>query len=329
MSAERDTGAAAARRASEEETAGTGAPPRTGDGTGDGTGDRTGDRAGHRADDRADDRAGHRADHRADDRAEGVALSIVLPAHDEAGNLPGLIARLDAVAAPLAAEIVVVDDGSADGTRAVLEELMRRHPRLRALRHPRPLGQSAALRSGIRAARGALVATLDADGQNPPEEIPRLVAAWHAAPAGTGLVQGERARRRDSLSKRFGSRFANALRGALLRDGTRDSGCAMRVFRRDAWLSLPWFRHLHRFTPALMKREGWGIVTVPVAHAERGAGRSHYNNWQRALAGLVDLFGVAWLIWRGVAQPAQAWRAVEEIAPTPQTAPDAGRRGET
>ncbi len=256
-----------------------------------------------------------------------VALSIVLPAHDEAGNLPDLMARLDAIAGPLEAEIVVVDDGSSDETRAVLQTLSRRYRRLRALHHPRPLGQSAALRSGIRAARGPLVATLDADGQNPPENIPRLVAAWHAAPAGIGLVQGERERRRDSLSKRLASRFANALRGALLRDGTRDSGCAMRVFRRDAWLSLPWFRHLHRFTPALMKREGWGIVTVPVSHAERGAGRTHYNNWQRALAGLVDLFGVAWLIWRGVENPAEAWHAVEEITPPPAAGPDEERQG--
>jgi len=242
-------------------------------------------------------------------------LSIVLPAHDEAANLPALVARIAAIAGPLEAEIVVVDDGSSDDTRAVLERLLRQHARLRALHHPCPLGQSAALRSGIRAARAALVATLDADGQNPPEDIPGLVAAWHDAPDSVGLIQGERARRRDSAWKRFGSRFANGLRGALLRDGTRDSGCAMRVLRRDAYLALPWFRHLHRFVPALMKREGWGIVTVPVGHAPRAAGRSHYTNWQRALAGLADLAGVAWLIWRGVDRPAEAWRAVEELAP--------------
>lgn len=253
-------------------------------------------------------------------------LSIVLPAHDEAANLPGLVARIAAVAGPLEAEIVVVDDGSSDDTRAVLERLLRQHPRLRALRHPRPLGQSAALRSGIRAARAALVATLDADGQNPPEDIPGLVAAWHGAPEGVGLIQGERARRRDSVWKRFGSRFANGLRGALLRDGTRDSGCAMRVFRRDAYLALPWFCHLHRFVPALMKREGWGIVTVPVGHAPRVAGRSHYTNWRRALAGLADLAGVAWLIWRGVDRPAEAWRVVEELMPPRVAAPGPARR---
>lgn len=253
-------------------------------------------------------------------------LSIVLPAHDEAENLPALIARLDAVAGPLMAEIVVVDDGSSDDTRAVLQGLMARHSRLRVLAHPRPLGQSAALRSGIRAARADLVATLDADGQNPPEDIPGLVTALRAAPASVGLIQGERRRRRDSLAKRFGSRFANALRGALLRDGTRDSGCAMRVFRRDAYLALPWFRHLHRFLPALMKREGWGIVTVPVGHAEREAGRSHYTNWQRALAGLADLAGVAWLIWRGVERPAEAWHAVEELAADSARHPGAARQ---
>lgn len=246
-------------------------------------------------------------------------LSVVLPAHDEADSLAGLIARIEAVAPPPEAEIIVVDDGSSDDTRAVLAHLLGDHPGLRALHHPRPLGQSAALRSGIRAARGALVATLDADGQNPPEDIPRLVAALEAAPDTVGLIQGERARRQDSLSKRFASRFANRLRGALLRDGTRDSGCAMRVFRRDAYLALPWFRHLHRFLPALMKREGWEIVAVPVGHAERAAGQSHYNNFQRALAGLPDLAGVAWMIWRGVDRPAEAWRAVEEIAPAAET----------
>jgi len=240
-------------------------------------------------------------------------LSIVAPAHDEAENLPALVARLDAVAAETAAEIVVVDDGSGDDSRAVLVALMARHPRLRVLAHPRPLGQSAALRSGIRAARAPLIATLDGDGQNPPEDIPRLLAAFHAAPTTVGLVQGERQRRRDSLAKRFGSRFANALRGALLNDGTRDSGCAMRVFRRDAWLALPWFCHIHRFVPALMKREGWEIVTMPVSHAERLGGRSHYNNLQRALAGIPDLLGVAWLIWRGVPRPAEAWPAVTEL----------------
>lgn len=240
------------------------------------------------------------------------ALSIVLPVHNEAGNLPDLIRRLAEIAGPLKAEIVVVDDGSKDDTAACLKTLRATYPMLRALHHSVSLGQSAALRTGIQAASAPLIATLDADGQNPPENIPALVAAFHAAPKGVGLVQGERQNRKDSLSKRYASRFANGLRQAMLRDGTCDSGCALRVFRRDAYLNLPWFRHIHRFLPALIKRDGWDVIAVSVSHAARMAGSSHYNNLQRGLAGIPDLLGVAWLIWRGTGTPS-AMRDVTEI----------------
>lgn len=228
-------------------------------------------------------------------------LSIVLPAHNEAGNLPDLLARLRRVAQDLNAEVIVVDDGSDDATAACLDRAARGWPRLRVLGHDRPRGQSAALRTGIRAANAPVVATLDGDGQNPPECIPALLSAFEAASPRTGMVQGERARRRDSLSKRLASRAANRIRGALLRDGCRDSGCALRVFWRQAYLDLPWFIHLHRFMPALLRRDGWDVLAVPVSHAPRAEGRSHYNNWQRGLAGIPDLLGVAWLIWRSPA----------------------------
>lgn len=240
------------------------------------------------------------------------ALSIVLPAHNEAGNLPDLIRSLAEISGPLKAEIIVVDDGSKDDTAACLKELCLIYPMLRGLHHSVSLGQSAALRTGIKAASAPLIATLDADGQNPPENIPALVAAYHAAPDGVGLVQGERQNRQDSLSKRFASRFANAVRRALLHDGCRDLGCALRVFRRDTYLNLPWFRHIHRFLPALIRRDGWEVVAVPVTHVARMAGKSHYNNFQRGLAGIPDLMGVAWLIWRGI-DPPLAMRDVTEL----------------
>lgn len=225
-------------------------------------------------------------------------LSIVLPAHNEAGNLPDLLARLRRVAQSLNAEVIVVDDGSDDATARVLDHAAHGWARLRVVTHEVPRGQSAALRSGIRAAHAPVIATLDSDGQNPPECINALLEAFESAPPRTGMVQGEREKRRDTLSKRMGSVLANRIRGTLLRDGTRDSGCALRVFWRQAYLDLPWFMHLHRFMPALMKRDGWGIVTVPVSHEARGTGRSHYTNWQRGLAGIPDLLGVIWLIWR-------------------------------
>ncbi len=225
-------------------------------------------------------------------------IAFVIPAHNEAGNLPNLLSDLRKLAEDLGAEVIVVNDGSADDTGKVLKGLTADWTWLRVATHMHPLGQSAALRSGIRIARAPIVATLDGDGQNPPENLRAMIAAFRAAPSSVGMIQGVRAKRKDSLSKRLASRTANMIRGALLRDGCPDSGCALRVFWRQAYLDLPWFRHLHRFMPALMKRDGWDIVHMPATHAPRQTGRSHYTNWQRGLAGLPDLLGVAWLIWR-------------------------------
>ena len=228
-----------------------------------------------------------------------VDISVVIPARDEATAIGPLVEGVARALQGRRFEVVVVDDGSVDDTARVLREMSARHAWLSWLHNDRPAGQSASIRAGVRVAAGALVATLDGDGQNPADQVPVVLAPF--AGAGTqalGLVQGERQGRRDNLAKRAASRLANGLRGALLRDGVRDSGCGLKAFRRDAYLDLPWFDHIHRFMPAMMLREGWEVRTVPVTHLERQGGRSKYGNLSRALVGIPDLLGVAWLIWR-------------------------------
>lgn len=221
-------------------------------------------------------------------------VSVVIPVRNEAPNIGPLI---DAISAALSSEadheIIVVDDGSTDGSGQVVQERMARIPNLRLLRHAVSAGQSAAVHSGVVAARCPLICTLDGDGQNPPQELPRLVAAYRRG--GVALVAGQRARRQDSLSKRLASRFANALRGWALGDGTRDTGCGLKAFDRAAFLQLPYFDHMHRFLPALFARQGLAIAHVDVDHRPRVAGRSNYSNLQRGLVGAVDLLGVMWL----------------------------------
>lgn len=225
-------------------------------------------------------------------------ISVVIPVKDESAAITVLIGEIMAALAGRAFEIVVVDDGSGDGTEGILQALETENPALRHLRHPRSRGQSTAIRSGVRAARAPLIVTLDGDGQNPPDQIPLLLAPFEGAAPGLGLVQGQRAVRRDNLGKRLASRLANLLRGAMLKDGVRDSGCGLKAFRRDAYMDLPFFDHIHRFMPAMMLREGWQVQTVDVAHRARHGGRSKYSNLRRALVGIPDLLGVAWLIRR-------------------------------
>jgi dolichol-phosphate mannosyltransferase len=227
-------------------------------------------------------------------------LSVVVPVHNERDNVAPLVREIEAALAPLALafEIVYVDDHSRDDTLAQLRALKAAHPRLRVLHHRQQSGQSTALRTGIKAARGRWIATLDGDGQNDPADIPKLLAARDAGDPKIKLYAGWRVQRRDSGSKRWASRIANAIRSRLLRDETPDTGCGIKLFERAVFLDLPYFDHMHRYLPALVKRAGWLSLSVPVNHRERTAGQSKYNNLQRAWVGLKDLRGVAWLIQR-------------------------------
>ncbi len=229
-------------------------------------------------------------------------VSVVVPAKNESGNLATLVRGIfDAFnAGHIAIEVLVVDDASDDNSRSILRDLQQDLPNLRVLSHPKSAGQSAAVHSGTRASRAAIVCTLDGDGQNPPSELPSLVAPLLApdAPDTLGLVAGQRVGRKDTFSKKLASKLANAIRSFILKDETRDTGCGLKAFKRAAFLELPYFDHMHRYLPALFSMNGWSVAHVDVSHKAREAGRSNYSNFQRALVGLVDLFGVAWLIRR-------------------------------
>ncbi len=226
-------------------------------------------------------------------------LSVVVPVFNERDNVAPLVDEIvAALRGRIAFEIVYVDDHSRDDSLAVLKALQARVPELRVLHHVTQSGQSTAVRNGVKAARGAWIATLDGDGQNDPADIPKLLAARSEASNDTRLFAGWRVNRQDSGSKRWASKFANAIRRRLLRDDTPDTGCGIKLFERDAFLDLPYFDHMHRYLPALMQRAGWKTVSVPVNHRARGAGVSKYNNLNRALVGIADLRGVAWLIRR-------------------------------
>lgn len=226
-------------------------------------------------------------------------LSVVIPAFNEEGNVLDLLAEtVAALRGRLAFEVVFVDDGSRDGTLARLRGAMATTPELRVLAHERQAGQSTAIRNGVKAARAPWVATLDGDGQNDPADLPRLLAARDAGPPEVKLYAGWRVNRQDSGSKKWASKWANGIRSRLLRDATPDTGCGTKLFERAAFLDLPYFDHMHRYLPALMQRAGWRTVSVPVNHRPRGAGTSKYTNLGRALVGIRDLMGVAWLIAR-------------------------------
>ncbi|HWK96197.1 MAG TPA: glycosyltransferase family 2 protein [Pseudolabrys sp.] len=226
------------------------------------------------------------------------AVTVVVPVRNEAGNVAPLVAEIAAALdgqEPF--EIVYVNDGSTDGTEAELQRLMALHPFLRRVRHRQSCGQSAAVRSGVWAARGAVVVTIDGDGQNDPAFIPAMLKALRDGAPTVGIVAGQRLARKGGF-KRIQSRIANAVRGAVLRDGTRDTGCGLKAFRRDVYLRLPYFDALHRFMPALIKREGLSIGYVDVIDRPRGSGISNYGLWDRLWVGILDLAGVWWLIRR-------------------------------
>jgi dolichol-phosphate mannosyltransferase len=227
------------------------------------------------------------------------AVSVVVPVRNEAGNVAPLVDEIvRALGDERAFEIVYVNDGSTDATADELKALMGSRPYLRQVRHAQSCGQSAAVRTGVAAARAPVVVTLDGDGQNDPAFIPALLKALDAGAPKIGLIAGQRVGRKDTGFKKFQSRIANAVRNAVLRDGTRDTGCGLKAFRRDVFLRLPYFDGLHRFLPALVRREGYGIGYVDVVDRPRRAGMSNYGLWDRLWVGILDLAGVWWLIRR-------------------------------
>lgn len=226
-------------------------------------------------------------------------LSVVVPVHNEEDNVAPLVGEIvAALRGVIPFEIVYVDDLSKDATLERLRALKATTPELRVIRHLSNSGQSTAIRTGIKAARAPWIATLDGDGQNDPADIPKLLAQRDSASPDTRLFAGWRVNRQDSGSKRWASKWANAIRARMLRDDTPDTGCGIKLFEREAFLDLPYFDHMHRYLPALMQRAGWKTVSVPVNHRHRTSGVSKYNNLNRALVGVRDLRGVAWLITR-------------------------------
>jgi dolichol-phosphate mannosyltransferase len=233
-----------------------------------------------------------------------VAVSIVVPVRNEAENIAPLIGEIaTALDGRWVYEIIYVNDGSTDATAERLAAIMKQRKNLRQIRHAVSSGQSAAIRSGVRAARGAIVATLDGDGQNNPVFLPELISALEKDGERVGLVAGQRVGRKDTGFKKFQSRAANAIRSSILHDGTRDTGCGLKAFRRDVFLMLPYFDGLHRFLPALMRREGFDIAYVDVIDRPRRSGVSNYGFFDRLWIGIMDLAGVWWLIRRKKSTP--------------------------
>jgi dolichol-phosphate mannosyltransferase len=227
-----------------------------------------------------------------------LRISVVVPVRNEAGNVAPLIGEIARAMAPLAPfEIVYVNDGSTDETAAELRRLTREYPFLRVVDHAVSCGQSAAVRSGVSFARAPVVATLDGDGQNDPVFLPALIAAIERDST-VGLVAGQRVGRKATGFKKLQSRIANGVRGAVLRDGTRDTGCGLKAVRRDVFLALPYFDGLHRFLPALVRRDGYRVAYVDVVDRPRLTGTSNYGMWDRLWVGILDLMGVWWLVRR-------------------------------
>jgi dolichol-phosphate mannosyltransferase len=227
-------------------------------------------------------------------------FSVVVPVRDEADNVLPLIEEIHAALDGGAAfEVIYVNDGSGDETALRLADAAQRFDVLRIVTHGESCGQSAAIRSGADIAEGDWIVTLDGDGQNDPADIPALVrVALAVVEGGPDLVAGIRVERRDSWFKRLMSRIANAVRQWLLRDNVSDTGCGLKVIRRALFLRLPYFDHMHRYLPALVLRAGGRVETVPVSHRPRLKGRSNYGLHNRLWVGIIDLFGVIWLIRR-------------------------------
>lgn len=242
-----------------------------------------------------------------------LALSVVVPVHNESENIAPLLEEIAAaLTGVIEHEVIVVDDASEDGTRSVLEEQLAARPGLRVLRRMERRGQSAAVALGVRHARAPWVATLDGDGQNDPADLVTLLRARDEAGGdGVMLFNGHRVDRRDTALKRVSSKIANGVRSRMLRDNTPDTGCGLKLFRRESFLIVPQFDHMHRFLPALFQRSGFGVRSVPVSHRPRERGVSKYGLHNRLWVGIVDMIGVAWLQRRPIEGP---WAERERIA---------------
>lgn len=226
-------------------------------------------------------------------------ITVIVPIYNERDNIKPLLEEIFETTKDIpVSEVIYVDDASTDGSWDVLKELRQQHASLRIIQHQRNSGQSAALWTGAKAASNAILVTLDGDGQNPPADI-ALLWQTYSQHGGENLpklaVLGERTKRNDNWIRRFSSRFANGLRGGLLQDQTKDTGCSLKLFRRQDYLTLPYFDHMHRFLPALLLREHVALHHVGVYHRPRAHGQSKYGTLDRALVGLSDIFGVLWL----------------------------------
>lgn len=230
-------------------------------------------------------------------RLEPLDISVVVPVHNESGAVAGLVQEIATALDGWAYEMIFVDDASKDDTHAKLVALKATYPALRVLANRKNAGQSRAIMNGVLAARAPVIGTLDGDGQNDPADLPALLQQLNRpdAPQGLAFVGGRRVKRQDSQAKKIASRFANQVRQALLRDGADDSGCGIKVIRRELFLRLPYFDHMHRYMPALVQREGALAEFAVVNHRHRSTGASKYTNLGRLLAALTDLGGVIWL----------------------------------
>ena len=232
---------------------------------------------------------------RAATHSKAPDFSVVVPVYNESGAAPALAREIAASFADRAYEMIFVNDASRDDTLAQLTALKAEIPQLRVLSHGANSGQSRAIRTGILAARAPIIVTLDGDGQNDPADAPRLAERLKGSPEALALVGGERVKRQDSSAKRFASKFGNGVRKRLLKDTANDTGCGLKAFRREAFLRLPYFDHIHRYIPALMLREGYEVAFEPVNHRHRTTGVSKYTNFGRLKVAVTDLFGVMWL----------------------------------
>ena len=250
-----------------------------------------------------------------------IALSVIVPVMNEQGNIRPLIDEICASLTGRDFEIIYIDDGSHDGSPAELAKAADEISQLMVLRHERRAGQSAAIRSGLLRAHGRLICVLDGDGQNVPADLPNLIDALEAIRPAHGMAGGVRTKRQDSFMRRKASGVARAIRKGLLRDTHPDSGCGIKVVDRDIFMQLPFFNHMHRFMPTLVRRAGGQVLAVPVAHRARGAGASKYTNLNRALVGIVDIIGVIWLIARADKSQSVSVVSLPKAAKTPAKKP--------